>query len=212
MQVLYLLKTEDWTLSRMRTLGTDGLSNAAFSPDSRFLILGLFCHLGSDIELYDSRGRLLCLFKDLGGHLPSHAFLGNDRLALAMSFTFEVYDIWSGQLQASKGPYMGNPVATWYEVNHEPLIALNRSCTMLAFCVIKGSILGIYDAATFQELRSNVPGAALHLLCWRQASSSQHQSHRAAVGAIWLDHIPEAICAQRRCLKACASLEASPGD
>ena len=151
MQVLYLLKSEDWTLSKLRTLGTDGFCNAAFSPDSRFLLLGMF---DFDLEIYDSRGQMLCVLKDQGGDLPSHAFLGNNRLALTFGYSFKVYDTWSGQLQVTRAPHMLDPEKLDLEANYEPLIALNCSGSMLAFCTARGSILHIFDARTLQELSS----------------------------------------------------------
>ena len=152
MQVLYLLKTEDWTLFKMRTLGTDVLSNAAFSPDSRFLLLGLCCHLGSVLEIYDSNGQVLCVLTDQGGDLPSHAFLGNDRLALTYMHTFRVYDTCSGQLQATIGPRIMGPTSTDYEMNYEPLISVNPLGSMLAFCIARGTTFHIFDTVTLQEL------------------------------------------------------------
>ena len=150
MQVLYLLKTEDWTLSKMRTLCTAGFCNAAFSPDSRFLLLGLRSHLGSDLEIYDSSGHLLCLLKDKGHELPSHVLLDNDRLALAMMHTFQVYSIWSGRLQATRAPHMSER-----DLEYESLLALNASGSMLAFSTARGpSIFHIFDARTLQELSS----------------------------------------------------------
>ena len=140
----------------------------SFTPDSQSYLLGW-----SDAEdmgdytydFYHRSGQLISSFgDDPGCSEPCWALMANNKLALAHTARFKIYDLTSGQLVATVGP---DTNAREMYGHGGGQIAMSPSNDKLAFipAVNNGSLLAVhvYDAGTLQQIAClhAEPGAAL---------------------------------------------------
>ena len=163
-QVLSLLKREDWMLTSITATSSRDLANATLSDNDQYVLLSLSSNSICCTDIYDCHGQKLSSLKGTGACI-SLAVLANARLAVSRHQDFQVFSVYSGQLLVTQGPHKGIAGLPDRQTGRllSGLIFLDPSGAKLAFCEPRQSVVHLYSSSTLQALGTMSPSGHSHL-------------------------------------------------